>query len=165
MAAEQHNPTFDVYRNNLAFMLHLSHVMQANQQRMQQCKGQAAERAAESTAKIAEAVASAKDWTALSTLSTTLVRQQTELAAAFWQDFFGVLGHNREALQTGLREAVEDLQAVSPVTFPSMGASFPQSTVFEDMLKPFEPFTQAVAAAYNMPAQSAAAKRGANHAA
>jgi hypothetical protein len=161
MAAE-HNPVFDIYRNNLAFTLRLSHLMLENQQRLQQCKAQAEERSITATAKVAEAVTGAQDWASLSTLSNTLIRRQTELASAFWQDFFSALSNNQMALQNGMHKAAEDLQTGSKTLFQGYSASPPQSRVFEDMFKPFEPFANALAA-YNQPTQAVTAKHGANH--
>lgn len=165
MAAER-NPAFDVYCTNLVFALRLSHLMQESHQRLHQFQAQAAERALAANGKMAEAVGGARDWSSLATLSSSLIRQQSELATAFWQDLFAVASNNRLTLLNGMREAAEDLQTKHADAFQGSAAALPQRNVFEDMLKPFEPFANAMAT-YNKPAHTpstSTAKRNASHA-
>lgn len=155
MAAE-HNPVFDMYRTNLAFVLRLQHLAQENLQHLHQFEVKAADRAIDANRKMTDALSSAKDDASLTTLSTSLLRQQMELATGFWQDFFAVVTSNRLALLNGVREAVEDLQAKNTEAYQGSVLSKPSNLAFEDMFKPFEPFANALAA-YSKPAKASTA--------
>jgi len=160
----ERNPTFDLYRSNWLFGLHLTRLMQENHQRLRQFQVQTAEQAIAATGKLSDAVANAQDGTSLSALSTTAIRQQTEFAVGFWQDFFTLASANRIALLNGVRVAVEQMQARNTEAFQAGHGPVAPTKMFQEMLKPFEPFMHVVATHSKPATRHTGARRGTNHA-
>jgi len=160
----ERNPVFDLYRSNCLFGLQLTRLMQENRQRLRQFQVQTSEQAVAATSKLSDAVAGAQDWASLSALSTTLIRQQTEFAMGFWQDFFTLAAGNRIALLNGVRVAVEEMQARNTEAFQAGQGAVAPTKMFQEMLKPFEPFMHAVSANSKPASRHTGARRGTNHA-
>jgi hypothetical protein len=102
---------FDIYRANLGFALRMAALLQESRQRTRQLETQAADSTIAMLRAAAQSIEAAPDWSALSAQPGTLLRDQAQMMAKFWEGWFGVTLQNGNSLHAGMDEAVKHWQS------------------------------------------------------